>query len=102
MGFASIPGFRAGTCNPYFFYDLDLENETDLMIHPFAIMDVTLNDYMNLSPQDSLTLIKDIVDEVKNVNGNFISIWHNESLNFQDRWAGWENIYEEMIKYAIK
>jgi len=102
MGFASIPGFRAGTCNPYFFYDLDLENETDLMIHPFAIMDVTLNDYMNLSPTESLSLIKEVIDEVKNVNGNFISIWHNESLNFKDRWLGWENIYEAMINYAIK
>ena len=102
MGFVSSPGFRAGTCNPYFFYDLDLENETDLMIHPFSIMDVTLKDYMNLSPSESLSLIKDIINEVKNVNGKFISIWHNESLNFSDRWLGWENIYSEMIKYAIK
>ena len=102
MGFASRPGFRAGTCNPYLFYDLDLENEMDLTIHPFMIMDVTLNDYMNLSPSDSLSLIKDIINEVKNVNGDFISVWHNESLNFQDRWSGWQGVYEEMIKYAIK
>ena len=102
MGFASRPGFRAGTCNPYLFYDLDLENEMDLTIHPFMIMDVTLNDYMNLSPSDSLSLIKDIINEVKNVNGDFISVWHNESLNFQDRWSGWKGVYEEMIKYAIK
>jgi len=102
MGFASKPGFRAGTCNPYLFYDLDLENETDLSIHPFVIMDVTLNDYMNLSPSESLSLIKEIINEVKNVNGDFISIWHNESLNFQDRWSGWKGVYEEMIKYAIK
>jgi len=102
MGFASSPGFRAGTCNPYFFYDLDLENETDLTIHPFSIMDVTLNDYMNLSSSESLSLIKCIINEVKNVNGQFISIWHNESLNFKGRWLGWENVYKDMIKYAIK
>ena len=62
----------------------------------------SVNDYMNLSPSDSLSLIKDIINEVKNVNGDFISVWHNESLNFQDRWSGWEGVYKEMIKYAIK
>ena len=102
MGFVSNPGFRAGTSNSYFFYDLDFENQTDLMIHPFVVMDVTLNDYMNLSPDESISLIKDMIKQVKKVHGKFTSIWHNESLYFEDRWSGWENVYEEMIKYAIK
>ena len=102
MGFVSLPGFRAGTCNKFSFYDLDLESETDLNIHPFSIMDVTLNDYMNLTPSQSIDIIRNIIDEIKIVEGTFISIWHNESLNYSGRWYGWDNVYLKMIKYAKK
>jgi hypothetical protein len=101
MGYASEPGFRAGICDPFFFYDLDMETETKLKIHPFQIMEGTLKDYMHLSTGQSLITIKKMIDEVKAVKGTFISIWHNESLSNSKRWAGWDKVYEEMIKYAV-
>lgn len=102
MGYASEPGFRAGICDPFFFYDLDMETETKLKIHPFQVMEGTLKDYLHLSPEQSLIRIKKMIDEVKAVNGTFVSIWHNESLSNSKRWAGWHKVYEEMIKYAVE
>ena len=102
MGFATKPGFRAGICSSYNFYDLDTEEETKLRIHPFAVMDGTLKDYMNLSPSDAIEQIRLLVDEVKKVNGTFISLWHNESLSEQKRWVGWRKVYEEMIRMAVE
>ena len=101
MGFPTFPGFRAGTSYSFHFFDLEKNHATDLKIHSFAIMDATLNYYMNLNNHQSLELIKFIIDEVKKVNGTFISIWHNESLNYKNIWKGWENIYEDMIKYIL-
>ncbi len=101
MGYASRPGFRASICDTYNFYDLDFETETKLRIHPFQVMEGTLKDYMNLSVEKSLELTKEIIDQVKSVNGTFISLWHNESLSNLGRWKGWYWIYEEMIKYAL-
>ena len=101
MGFASLPGFRAGTSYNFYFFDIMHSISTDLLIHPFSIMDATLNDYMNLNSQDAFYLIKRLINEVKNVEGNFISIWHNESLDYTDRWIEWDNIYEDMIKYIV-
>ena len=100
MGYASIPGFRSGTSNSYFFYDLDLEVETDLKIHPFMIMDVSLNNYLGLDSRKATSYIKKIINEVKSVNGTFISIWHNQSLYFEGEWLEWDSVYESMIKYA--
>ncbi len=101
MGFADEIGFRSGTCTPYKWYDLEKEEETNLTLHPFAVMDGTLNNYLKLSPEKAIEKIKLIVAEIKNVNGEFISIWHNETLGDWRDWKGWKNIYEEMIKLAI-
>ena len=102
MGYAGLPGFRAGICTSYNFYDLDLEAETKLRIHPFAVMDGTLNDYMGLTPADAIDQVKALIDEVKKVDGTFISLWHNESLSDQKRWKGWRKVYEQLIEYAIE
>ncbi len=100
MGYASEPGFRAGICDPFYFYDLDLETETSLMVHPFQVMEGTLKDYMYKSKEQSLEIIKLLIDEVKAVDGTFISLWHNESLSNAGPWKGWRDIYVEMVKYA--
>ena len=71
MGYASNIGFRAGTCTPFYFYDLDFEIQTPLKVFPFALMDTTLNDYMKLTPRQSLGRIRDLKNEVKAVNGSF-------------------------------
>ncbi len=102
MGYAALPGFRAGICTTYNFYDLDIERETPLRIHPFAVMDGTLRDYMNLTPADALIVIRNLIKEVKAVNGTFISLWHNESLSDQLRWKGWRKLYEDMLQMATE
>lgn len=101
MGFADEIGFRAGICTPYKFYDLEKEEETNLTIHPFAVMDGTLNNYLKLSTRQALEKVKHIINEIKNVNGEFIFIWHNETLSDWREWKGWKNVYEEIIKLAL-
>ncbi|MCL7763684.1 polysaccharide deacetylase family protein [Polaribacter sp. Z014] len=101
MGYASNVGFRASTCTPFYFYDLDFEIQTPLKVFPFALMDTTLNDYMKLTPKQSLGRIRDIKNEVKAVNGCFITLFHNESLSDYLRWKGWKRLYESMVKIAV-
>ena len=98
MGYASHVGFRASTSIPFHFFDLDYEIQTPLLIYPFALMDTTLNDYMRLTPKQSLGRTKDLLNEVKNVNGTFITLFHNESLSGYLRWNGWQKVYEKMQK----
>jgi hypothetical protein len=102
MGYASEIGFRASICSSFYFYDLELDIETNLKIHPFAFMEGTLRDYLNIHADKALNHIKPLIDEVKAVNGTFICLWHNESLSNQYRWVGWQEVYEQTIKYALK
>ena len=100
MGYASNVGFRASTCTPFYFYDLDFEIQTPLKVFPFALMDTTLNDYLKLTPKQSLGKIRDLRNEIKAVNGTFITLFHNESLSNYLRWKGWKRLYESMLKIA--
>ncbi|MDF2435700.1 MAG: hypothetical protein K0Q95_76 [Bacteroidota bacterium] len=102
MGFASQVGFRASICTPFNFYDLDMELETNLKVHPFAVMEGTLKYYMKVEPEDAFKKIKPLIDEVKAVNGCFISLWHNDTLNDQKLWKGWKDVYETMLQYATQ
>lgn len=102
MGYASEIGFRASICSSFNFYDLEMETETNLRIHPFAFMEGTLRDYLSINADRAMDYIKPLIDEVKAVNGTFICLWHNESLSNQRRWVGWQQIYEDMIKYATE
>ena len=97
MGYAKRIGFRASTCTPFYFYDLDFEIKTPLKIIPFAFMDVTLKDYMELSNKESLEEILKLKEEVQKVNGTFVSLFHNETLSENERWQGWSSIYKQML-----
>ncbi len=100
MGFASHPGFRAGICSPFKWYDLEAEAVMPLTIHPFTLMEGTLRDYMQVDATDAMDYIRPLVDAVRSVNGTFISLWHNESMSEQKRWKGWSRVYEELLQYA--
>jgi hypothetical protein len=96
MGYPGIAGFRAGTCTPFYFYDLIKEEATSLKIIPFMAMDVTLRQYLGLSPEDASEKIEMLMNEVKSAGGLFCSIWHNESLHDSGNWKGYREVFENM------
>nr|WP_196890656.1 polysaccharide deacetylase family protein [Aureivirga marina] len=98
MGYASHIGFRASTCTPFYFYDLDYEIQTPLKVFPFAVMDATLRDYLKLKPKEAFRKMVAIKNEVRAVNGTLITLFHNEIFSKNERWKGWENMYEGFIK----
>lgn len=102
MGYAATIGFRASICVPHLFYDLDLETVTELKVFPFAIMDASLKFYCNHTVEEAKEAIDEIVNEVKAVDGTFISLWHNESLSDEDIWVGWKAIYSYLLETATK
>jgi hypothetical protein len=100
LTFADTGGFRASTCTPFYWYDLEQEKITDLKLFPTTMMDQTLKKYLGLTPDESIELIKLLIKNTKAVNGTFISLWHNESINNFNNWKGWQKVYLEMMEMA--
>lgn len=102
MGYAEVPGFRASICTPFQFFDLDQDTNTNLLIHPFMVMDGTLHDYLKLSPEKASKIITELIKEVKKVGGTFMPLWHNPALNEEGDWKGWLDVYIKMAEEGTK
>jgi hypothetical protein len=101
MAYADAPGFRAGLCTPFLFYDLKAEKTLPVKVHSTIAMDGTFNEYLHLSPGEAISKIQKLALQVKKCNGEFISIWHNHSLNELGHWKGWRKVFETMIEAGI-
>lgn len=95
MAYADETGFRAGTCTPFFWYDLQAEKQTDLKIYPFCAMDVSMRNYMKLSKQDSIAELQHLKHEIQKVNGQMMVLFHNS--NFHESWEGWDEVLESLF-----
>jgi hypothetical protein len=100
MGFAETPGFRAGTCTPFYFFDLQRNEATPLLIHPFAFMEGSFAEDMALTPEQALPKMQQLLQAVKEVNGHFSCIWHNHTLSSQGFWKGWRAVHDTICKLA--
>jgi hypothetical protein len=99
MGYSTHMGFRAGIASSFFWYDLEKNKETDLKLIPFCVMDITPMFYRKERPEQASLSINKLIQSVKDVDGLFISLWHNDSLGETDRWKGWRKVYTNMLEH---
>lgn len=97
MGYGTINGFRASTSHSYLWYDLGKEESTLLRIHPFAFMEANSFYELHQTAQEALTEMMHLCNEVKKVNGTFISIFHNHFFGADPLFNGWKEMYEEFV-----
>lgn len=101
MGYAQEMGFRASMAQPFRWFDLSTNQVTDLVVYPFQIMDVTLQSYQQLSPEEAIKKATKIIAQTKAVQGTLVTIWHNSSLSERWGWEGWRAVYEAILAEAI-
>lgn len=95
MGFVNHIGFRAGTCTPFFFYDLDYEVQTPLKIYSYHLLDYAL--LKNNSLLDKKKVLNQVINEIKKVNGSFIPVFHNYTFSDVERWHGFKELFNIII-----
>ncbi|WP_074409009.1 DUF7033 domain-containing protein [Aquimarina megaterium] len=93
MGYPKKSGFRAGTCSPFMFYDLDYEVQTPLVVYSFCFASQgdreDINDLMSARKEISI-----YIDKVKKVNGVFIPVFSNTLFSDLQNEPFWRSILE--------
>jgi hypothetical protein len=95
MGYINEMGFRAGTCTPFQFYDLDYEVQTPLQINPYHCLDYILLKHQ--SQLDKREHLERFIAEIKAVNGTFTPVFHNYSLGDHIRWKGFRELFNVIL-----
>lgn len=100
LGFPDRAGFRVGTCTPFPWYDLDSEQETGLMLHPFAVMDSALVEHQHLDADGVIRAMARASDMVRAVGGHFTSVWHDRYLSGHREFAPWPAVFAAVLEHA--
>ncbi|MGY5848992.1 polysaccharide deacetylase family protein [Salegentibacter sp. F14] len=78
MGYPDTPGFRAGTCTPFLFYDINTEVTTPLRVHSYAFNSNILENELNGKIKSE---VAKMLRDVKAVKGNFNAIFKNQDFS---------------------
>jgi hypothetical protein len=97
MGYENVMGFRAGTCTPFNWYDLQLEKATPLVVNSYCLTDHILQ---FLTREEAIKEIHQYIDAVKVVNGTFYSSWNLKSLSDYPKYKKLKSLFEEMLQYS--
>ncbi len=100
MGYAPRPGFRAGLCTPFYYFNLETNQQINLKVFPLAFMDATFTQYKRFSPDQSLQKIRQMMKYVEETGGLFMGIWHNSSFTEEGDWKGWRKVFETVTREA--
>lgn len=93
MGFIDKIGFRAGTCTPFHYYELNLERISPLLIHPTAFNSEA---FKPSSFFEVKTILERLKNEVENVNGQLLMLYKNTDFSEEKRREKFLQILEKM------
>ncbi len=103
LGFQEEIGFRNSICTPFKLYNFKENRSFNFLEIPLNIMDCSLeyDNYMGISPKESLIEIKKLTQEIKKFNGNICINWHNTYFSNYLK-SDWKSLYKEVIEYLKK
>ena len=101
MGYEEALGFRASTCTPFYFYDLDFEIQTPLRVVPYCFSDRYFLK-RRISPSLALESIKSLYAKVEPFGGHFVLFFHSDTFSVLSGNQSWKRTYEDLLIYLKK
>ncbi|MEP7197522.1 MAG: polysaccharide deacetylase family protein [Saprospiraceae bacterium] len=97
MLYADDSGFRSGTSHPFYYFDIQNNRVTDLIINPVIVMDRTYLKYLKVDPSYIFNDLNFLIQQCKKYKGCVHIVWHNSSMDYHAEWKGWETVLEKIV-----
>ena len=101
MGYGLVNGFRASVATPFYWYDLERETATHLLLVPFCFMEANSFFEQKQTPEQTLEEMRRYLQVVREVKGTLVTIWHNTFLGTAQWNSGWREIYSIFFHEAM-
>lgn len=98
MGWGGSNGFRASVAAPFFWYDLEREEETVLRLHPFPFMEATSLHEQGYNAAEALAEMKKYCKVISEYGGVYYVVWHPHFLSSLPLYQGWRQAYENFLE----
>jgi len=98
LAYSEEPYFRAGTCFPFYWFDLEKNESTSLQLFPTSWMESTFVYNPDKNVEMASQSLFHVIDEIKKVGGHFISLWHNNHLCDNEEFLPWRDLFQNMIE----
>jgi hypothetical protein len=98
MAYGAVNGFRASTSYPFYWYDLEKEMQTPLLIRPFCFMEAAACFSEGLSAEQAGLELQYFYDTVQQVQGDCVILFHNHFLTEQPQWIAWREMYADFLR----
>lgn len=98
MGFASQPGFRAGTAHPFYYFNLNTNQAAELLFVPFCAMDGAFLIYNKVEPEGAMKIMMQMAQEVKKTGGYYVTVFHESTIS-NHLYNGFGTLYKNLHQY---
>jgi hypothetical protein len=97
-GYGSTNGFRAGTAQAHYWFDLASNTTTALRIQPFAWMDANCHYEHRYSATEAEASYDAVLNEVQTYGGTHTPIWHNFMIGDAKEFASYKALWQKKVK----
>ncbi len=98
MGYGTTNGFRASTANTFFWFDLESNEATSLLVHPFCFMDATSIFIDKKDAAAAFTELSELYNLCKKYEAPCVVIFHNNLLGTAGEGKGYWEMYEGFLE----
>ena len=98
MGYVHHVGLRAGTCNSFYWFDLQENKTTDMLVYPLLFME---NAFLKEDASQVINRLIPFINEIKQWNGTLVTLFHNQSFGDEGYQDKWKKVYESLLKIIL-
>lgn len=99
LGYADHEGFRCGTCHEYPLFNFLSRQPLAMKEIPLIAMDASMAYYRKRSPEETLAIVKGLIDTTCRHKGVFSVLWHNSSFH-TPFWEPYKETYRNIVTYG--